>query len=139
MAMTDEQYKARIAFLKSQVADVLLPRAVYDKISWLVQGMIQHFEDIDPAIFDLEEARVREIGAALSKPISVNGDQKVKLSLLDLFDMENISLLAERDLKPFAGAAKCDWKEEDAEALTGALEKIRKTSFPQERKASGNG
>jgi hypothetical protein len=138
MTMTDEQYKARIAFLKGQVADVRLPRDVYDRITWLVQGMLQNFDDIDPAIFDLEKERVREIGNALSAAPCA-GDYNVRLSLLDMFDLESISLLAERDISPFAGAQECNWTGKDMAAMTAALEAIRKHHFPQERKASGSG
>jgi hypothetical protein len=134
MALSDEQYQARIAYLKSQVAAVQLPRKVYDQVRWLVRGMLRHYDDIDPVIFDLEGARIEEIEAALSNPAYKGEDREVRLSLLDLFDLQNIGLLAERDLLPFAGAEPCNWTKEDMAALTAALDGIQKRDFPQESK-----
>ena len=134
MALTDEQYQARIAYLRSQVAAVQLPRDVYDQISWLVRGMLRHYDDIDPVIFDLEDARVAEIEATLSNPAFTGDDRDVRLSLLDMFDLQNIVLLAERDLRPFAGDQPCSWTKGDMTALTAALDGIRKRDFPQEGK-----
>ncbi len=135
MAMTEEQYQARIAFLKGQVAEVAFPRDVYDKITWLVGQAAAHFGDIDPVMFDIEEDRVKSINAALNAAAQA----RVTLSLLDMFDLERLSLLAERDISAFTGGKPSPWNKKEAIALTAALETLRKTFFPTPNQGAQQG
>ncbi len=131
MAMTEEQYQARIAFLKGQVAKVAFPRDVFDKIKWLVGQAATHFDDIDPVMFDLAEDRVKSIHAALNAA----AEARVTLSLLDMFDLERLSLVAERDISAFTGGKPAPWNKQEIVALTAALETLRKTFFPPNQEA----
>lgn len=130
MAMTEDQYQARIAYLKGQVAPVAFPKDVYDKIRWLVAQAVEHFDDIDPVIFDIEEDRVQAIHKTLAAATPGGAAQEVTLSLLDMFDLERLSLLAERDVSEFTGGKPAPWNKQEIAALTAALENLRKSFFP---------
>ena len=132
--MTNEDYRARIAYLQGRKSDVLFPRDIHGKIVVLVRCMQENLDDIEIPILDFDVARLPTIDAVLSTATPDGANLRVHLSLLDMFDLECISLLAERDLKAIVGEEPAQWTREEGAALTSALESLRGHAFPKEDK-----
>ena len=131
MGITNEQYRARIAHLRSRSADVLFPGDIYEGIAALIDTMVQLGDAIETALFDdLNEARVRELNTALAKAVPAGAVMRVSLTLLDMFDLERVALLAERDPQAFTVFGARAWSIEQLSVLTADLEKIRMQAFP---------
>src|SRR5205814_1711037 len=98
-----------IAFLQNRKSDVLFPRDIHGKIVFLVRSMQENLDDIEIPIFDFDIARLPTLDAVLSTAMPSGANLRLHLSLLDMFDLECISLLAERDLKAFVGEGQAQW------------------------------
>lgn len=131
--MTEEKkYQSRILQLKNQANDLRLPDEIYEKIFRVIDMTLQNYSDIDPYILDLEESRLEEIKNLVQHPLSNTSEGvMLRLSHLDIFDLEKIILCAEGYYKELGGDQALHMSPSDLASLTEKIAVYRKKAFPE--------
>ncbi len=129
--MDDKQYQLRMHALRERVADLWLPKDVFTKLESITRSAHENFEEVDPSILQLDIARLGELNDLLSTHQDDKKDGiNLRLSNLDMFDLEKLSLYAEEFYGDLGGAEQLGMTPPDITALSEKLGKYRETTFP---------
>jgi len=127
--MTGEQNTKRLKELQAQTADISFSPDVYGRLRSLLRAALKHFETLDPYILDLDTARLEALLQALP-PVERAGDVAMRrLSHLDMFDLERLSLASEDYFDDLGGADVLDMEPPQLTALTETLGHMRTSCF----------
>lgn len=121
--MTAGQYDARLAQLESETADIAMAADIRGPLLRVLRQTMANYDDIDPAILGLEPERVGELARLLE------GGARVRLSHLDMFDLERLSLCAENYHDVLGGEKALSADESGLAALTRAVAALRRDTF----------
>lgn len=91
MALTDAEYQARIAELKSRTAEIQLEPELRSKLHRIITATFENYDELDPYILDMDKETIDQHAKLLASP-----DEAIHVSQNDMFDIEKICLCAER-------------------------------------------
>ncbi len=129
--MDDKQYQLRMHALRERVADLWLPNDVFEKLSKITRSAHENYPELDPSILQLDITRLGELNALLATSQADKMDGvNLRLSNLDMFDLEKLSLYAEEFYGDLGGADQLGMTPPDITALSEKLGRYRETAFP---------
>lgn len=136
--ITEEQYTARLARLKNEITDLSLPADLHGKVLRVLGQTLRHFEDIDPYILGIEDTRLEELLQLLNENDGTASDRvMLRLSHLDIFDLERVLLCAEGYHRELGGAQDLKMDADELSALTRKIAEYRRTAFPERMEDDG--
>lgn len=129
--MDDKQYQLRMHALRERMADLWLPKDVFANIERITRSAHENYLEIDPSILQLDITRLSELNDLLATHQDDKKDGiNLRLSNLDMFDLEKLSLYAEEFYGDLGGEEQLGMTPPDITALSEKLGKYRETTFP---------
>jgi len=130
--MKTHEAEDRTRQLKSEFVTITFDSADYDKIVRLMRLAREHVDDFDQTLYEPDAQRLDALNKLLAAPLSKNNAVTLKLSHLDLFDLESTSHMAEGFPENFGGEAALKMHFKNLAALTDMLEAYRKKAFSEQ-------
>ena len=129
--MDDKQYQLRMHALRERMADLWLPKDVFASIERITRSAHENYLEVDPSILQLDITRLSELNDLLATHQDDKKDGiNLRLSNLDMFDLEKLSLYAEEFYGDLGGEEQLGMTPPDITALSEKLGKYRETTFP---------